>query len=82
MSLPTFDTLNEYVTAEWDEAVKQIDVHSKEWQAIVRALNAKKWMIAAQVLKGGPPEAVEAARGKATILSELLNIRGQTSTQG
>lgn len=82
MSLPTFDTLNEYVSAEWDEAVKQIDLHSKEWQAIVRALNAKKWMIAAQILRGGPPEAAESLRGKAAMLSELLNIRGQTSTQG
>lgn len=80
MSLPTFDTLNEFVTAECDEALKQIDVHSAEWQAIVRYLNAKKWALAAQTIKGGPPEAVEHARGKAAMLSELLNIRGQTST--
>lgn len=82
MSLPTFDELNEYVSREWDEAVKQIDLQSAEWQGVVRALNAKKWMIAAQILRGGPPEAVEALRGKAAMLSELLNIRGQTSTQG
>lgn len=80
MSLPTFDALNEFVTAECDEAAKQIDVHSAEWQAIVRYLNAKKWTLAAQAIKGGPPEAVEHARGKAAMLSELLQIRGQTST--
>jgi hypothetical protein len=82
MSLPTFDALNEYVSRECDEAIKHIDAHSAEWQAIVRYLNAKKWALAAQAIRGGPPEAVEHARGKAAMLSELLQIRGQTSTEG
>lgn len=82
MDMPTFDALQDFVTKECDEAEKAINVHSVEWQAIVRYLNAKKWVLAAQSIKGGPPEAVEHARGKAAMLSELLNIRGQTSTEG
>lgn len=82
MDMPTFDDMAQSVTAECQAAENEINVHSNEWQAIKRYLNAKKWQIAAQALRGGPPEAIEQARGKAVILSELLNIRGQTSTEG
>lgn len=82
MDMPSFDDLHQKVSDELRDAAMAIDVHSAEWQAIRRYLNARKWQIAASILRGGPPEAVEQARGKAVILSELLNIRGQTSTEG
>lgn len=82
MDMPIFDEMAQSVTAECQAAENEINVHSAEWQAIRRYLNARKWQIAASILRGGPPEAVEQARGKAAILSELLNIRGQTSAEG
>ena len=82
MDMPAFDEMVQRVTAECQAAENEIDVNSTEWQAIRRYLNAKKWQIAAQALRGGPAEAIEQARGKGVLLSELLNIRGQTSTEG
>lgn len=81
MDMPAFDELNEVVAKALRDAESEINTESDEWKAVVRWLNARKWQIAAQALRG-PPEGLEQARGKAAILSELLSIRGQSNQEG
>lgn len=82
MSIPDFDKLSDLVSKEADKVSKAINPNGEEWRAIRRYLLLRRWQLGDQILRGGPPEAVECIRGKAQMLSELLTLGGQSDSEG
>lgn len=82
MDLPDFDRMAGWASDEVDKLKALINPHSDEWKVIRRYLMIRRWQLGDTILRGGPPEAVEHARGKARICEELLTLSGQSDSEG
>lgn len=75
--VPTPEELPELI----ERAKAKIDFRSAEWLAIEEWLRLKRWLVLLSVQMGDPVQ-TDHNRGRAAMLSQLLNERGQSTNQG
>lgn len=71
--IPSPDDLPELI----NKAQQRVNFHSPEWQAIDTWLRLKRWQVLLS-LQSGDEMQTEHNRGRARMIGELLNIRGQS----